>query len=105
MTGIAAGFGAVFGTPVTGAIFALEVIAIGTIRYDALVPCLVASILSDLVCTGWGIHHTHYHIAPAQTITWLVSFIHIDFLLLSKVILAGAAFALPVMSLRNCSTI
>src|SRR5882762_5036607 len=34
-TGIAAGFGAVFGTPVTGAIFALEVLALGRIRHDA----------------------------------------------------------------------
>ena len=30
-TGIAAGFGAVFGTPLTGAIFALEVLAIGRV--------------------------------------------------------------------------
>src|SRR6187402_3145981 len=32
MAGIAAGFGAVFGTPVTGAIFALEVLVAGRIR-------------------------------------------------------------------------
>lgn len=94
MTGIAAGFGAVFGTPVTGAIFALEVLAIGTIRYDALVPCLIASILSDIVCTAWGIHHTHYHINTAETVSQLISFIHIDFMLLLKAIFAGIAFGL-----------
>jgi H+/Cl- antiporter ClcA len=60
MTGIAAGFGAVFGTPVTGAIFALEVLAIGRIQYHALVPCLMAAVFADQVCTAWGIHHTHY---------------------------------------------
>jgi H+/Cl- antiporter ClcA len=37
--GVAAGFGAVFGTPLTGTIFALEVIAIGRIQYNAC--CLV----------------------------------------------------------------
>ena len=94
MTGIAAGFGAVFGTPVTGAIFALEVLAIGTIRYDALVPCLIASILADITCTAWGIQHTHYHINTAATVPWLRSFIHIDFILLGKVIIAGVAFGL-----------
>jgi H+/Cl- antiporter ClcA len=94
MTGIAAGFGAVFGTPVTGAIFALEVLAIGTIRYDALVPCLIAGILADITCTAWGIQHTHYHIHIAEVATTLVSFIHIDFMLLGKVIAAGVAFGL-----------
>src|SRR5690606_17455694 len=39
LCGMAAGFGAVFGTPVTGAIFALEVLAIGRIKYNALLPC------------------------------------------------------------------
>jgi H+/Cl- antiporter ClcA len=81
--GIAAGFGAVFGTPVTGAIFALEVLALGRIRYDALLPCLIASVLADLTCKAWGIHHTLYHINTP---------FHIDFLLLPKVIGAGVLF-------------
>lgn len=84
MTGIAAGFGAVFGTPVTGAIFALEVLAIGRIQYDALLPCLMASVLADLTCNAWGIQHTPYHILPVE----------FNFLLLGEVILAGIAFGL-----------
>ncbi|MGN6416332.1 MAG: voltage-gated chloride channel family protein [Pseudobacter sp.] len=60
--GIAAGFGAVFGTPVTGAIFALEVLLIGRINLQALLPCLIASMLADLTCTAYGIHHTQYQI-------------------------------------------
>ncbi|HVK47689.1 MAG TPA: voltage-gated chloride channel family protein [Pseudobacter sp.] len=60
--GIAAGFGAVFGTPVTGAIFALEVLLIGRINLQALLPCLMASLLSDVICSAYGIHHTQYHI-------------------------------------------
>jgi H+/Cl- antiporter ClcA len=93
-TGIAAGFGAVFGTPVTGAIFALEVLALGRIKHDALMPCFIASVLADITCSAWGIHHTHYHIDPVQSGLPVLSFLHIDILLLIKVILGGVAFGL-----------
>jgi len=62
ISGIAAGFGAVFGTPVAGAIFAMEVIAIGRIKFDALLPALFASLMAHVVCTLYGIQHTHYNI-------------------------------------------
>ncbi|WP_160717149.1 voltage-gated chloride channel family protein [Chitinophaga solisilvae] len=95
MTGIAAGFGAVFGTPVTGAVFALEVLAIGVMRYNALIPCLIAAVLADVVCSAWGITHTKYHIDFSGTpLSAAIPFIHTDLLLLLKVILAGVAFGL-----------
>jgi len=83
-TGIAAGFGAVFGTPVAGTIFALEVLALGKISHNALIPCFMASVLADIVCSAWGIHHTHYQI---QTVA-------VDYWLLVKVIVAGGLFGL-----------
>ena len=91
MCGIAAGFGAVFGTPLTGAIFAMEVLVIGRVQYEALIPVLVASVLGDAVCSAWGIHHTVYHLdVPHEAGT------HATFqaLLLGKVALAGIAFGL-----------
>jgi H+/Cl- antiporter ClcA len=94
MAGVAAGFGAVFGTPLTGAIFALEFLAIGRIKYDALIPCLMASILADLVCSAWGIHHTEYQILFSGSKSFTFPFIHFDFLLLAKVAFAGLAFGL-----------
>lgn len=94
MTGIAAGFGAVFGTPVTGAIFALEVIALGRIRHNALLPCLMASVLADITCSAWGAHHTHYQISKLLEGEMLFSFLHFDMLLLLKVIIAGVCFGL-----------
>ncbi|MBX3256245.1 MAG: voltage-gated chloride channel family protein [Chitinophagaceae bacterium] len=94
MTGIAAGFGAVFGTPITGAIFALEVLALGRIKHDALMPCFIASVLADIVCSAWGIHHTRYHINFRESGAVFLSYFHFDFLLLFKAIIAGVAFGL-----------
>lgn len=94
MTGIAAGFGAVFGTPITGAIFALEVLALGRIKHDALMPCFIASVLADIVCTAWGIHHTQYHIGFVEKDILFFRYFHFDLLLLLKAILGGVAFGL-----------
>src|SRR6201991_4407427 len=94
MTGMAAGFGAVFGTPVAGAIFALEVLIIGRINQNALMPCLIASTLADFTCSAYGIHHTAYHIAFKDAVTSSISFLHFDYLLLGKVIMAGICFGL-----------
>ena len=60
MAGISAGFASVFGTPLAGAVFGLEVLALGRMRYDALWPCFVAAIIADQVGLLWGVHHTHY---------------------------------------------
>ena len=60
MAGISGGFGSVFGTPLAGTVFGLEVISIGRIGYTALIPCFVAATVGDIVCRAWGIHHYAY---------------------------------------------
>lgn len=86
MVGIAAGFGGVFGTPLAGAVFAMEVLLIGRMNYEAIFPCLVAGIVGDWSCTIWGIHHTHYHVAVAPvTFAWVTA---------GKVAVAAVAFGL-----------
>lgn len=93
--GIAAGFGAVFGTPLTGAIFALEVLTIGRIQYTALFPALAASIIADITVSAWGIHHTAYRIDTIVRSTYFMSaYLHMDILLIGKVIIAAIAFGL-----------
>ncbi len=94
IAGVAAGFGAVFGTPLTGAIFALEVLAIGRLKYDAIIPALFASVLADLVCTGWGAHHTHYRIDFLETMTFFDHAVKVDPVLLVKTVIAAVAFGL-----------
>jgi H+/Cl- antiporter ClcA len=93
--GIAAGFGAVFGTPLTGAVFAMEVLTIGKVQYTALLPCLIAGIAGDLTVAAWGVHHTAYHIdiIPAAP-HWFSGYISTDLLLIIKVIVASIAFGL-----------
>ena len=94
MTGVAAGFGGVFGVPLTGAIFALEVLAIGRIQYNALIPCLIASFIANITCHAWGIHHALYHILFNGSVNYQLPFFHYDFLLLAKVIAGGILFGL-----------
>jgi H+/Cl- antiporter ClcA/PII-like signaling protein len=94
MSGVAAGFGSVFGTPLTGAIFAMEVLMVGRIEYDALIPTLIASIVGDLACAAWGVKHAAYHIAFAQPGGSVSPLFHLDPTLLGKAALAGAAFGL-----------
>lgn len=86
MAGVAAGFGAVFGTPIAGTIFALEVLVIGRIQYDALIPCFIASLVAHWTCIAWGISHTHYQINVIPP--------GVDPVLLIKVVVAGAAFGM-----------
>ena len=85
MGGIAAGFGAVFGTPIAGAVFALEVLAIGRVEYRALVPCLLAALVGDWTCLAWGIHHGVYRVD---------AMVPVDALLVAKAAIAGVAFGL-----------
>ena len=54
---MSAGFGALFGVPLAGAVFGLEVRNTGRLRFEALVPCLAGSIVGDLVVRGLGIEH------------------------------------------------
>ena len=91
MAGVAAGFGSVFGTPLAGAVFAVEVVTRGRLFSDALIPCLLAGIVGDLACSAWGIHHTHYSIGPVE-VSDQFSVGHLDLLLLGKAALAGCGF-------------
>ena len=59
---VAAGFGSVFGTPLAGAVFGLEVFLAGKIRYRAIFPAFASAVLADITTDFWGARHTHYHI-------------------------------------------
>ncbi len=60
MMGMSAGFASVFGAPISGAIFGFEVLFIGTLVYDALLPCLVAAIAGFYTTVLLGVVHVPY---------------------------------------------
>ena len=58
--GISAGFASVFGTPIAGAIFGVEVLFIGGLLYDVLLPSFVAGIVGYHVSSYLGITYFHH---------------------------------------------
>ncbi len=93
MAGIAAGFGSVFGTPIAGAIFAMEVLALGRMRYAALLPVLYASLLADATTAAWDAHHTTYQVA----VLGHEGRLPFDPWLMVKIATAGIAFGLAAL--------
>ena len=83
--GMSAGFASVFGTPLAGAVFGLEVFLLGSIRYDAVLPSFLAAVAADWVTRAWGVGHTHYPTLGELPLTPA---------LLGCTLLAGALFGL-----------
>lgn len=83
MSGMSAGFGSVFGTPIAGAVFAMEVLIVGRIRTEALFPVFFASLIANVVTESLGVTHTHYVMGVAPEFSWL---------LILKLFLAAMAF-------------
>ncbi len=61
--GISGGFAAVFGTPIAGAIFALEIMLFKNIRVADIIPSFATAYIAHYTCLYWGIQHTHYSIS------------------------------------------
>jgi len=61
--GISAGFASVFGTPIAGAIFGVEVLFIGGILYDVLLPSFIAGIISYHISSSLGITYFYHSIS------------------------------------------
>lgn len=58
--GVSAGFASVFGTPIAGAIYGVEVLAIGRIRHDFLFPAIVGGVAAFETSKYWGIPYQYY---------------------------------------------
>ena len=83
--GISAGFATVFGTPIAGAIFGVEVLIIGVIMYDVLLPSFIAAFAAFTTAQFFGIEYTYYDVHFYQDIS-------LDMTLILKVVVAGLFF-------------
>lgn len=63
LCGMSAVFSALFGTPITAALFSMEVISIGILYYCAFVPCLFSSVISFAITKKLNVIHDEYVIA------------------------------------------
>jgi H+/Cl- antiporter ClcA len=75
--GVSAGFASVFGTPIAGAIFALEVFRTKKIQFYVLVLSFITAFVADFTCHAWNIEHTQYAIQSIptfeiQNLSWTV---------------------------------
>ena len=83
--GISAGFASVFGTPIAGAIFGVEVLIIGVIMYDVLLPSFIAGFAAFTTAQLLGIDYTYFDLHFYQNVD-------LDLPLIAKVVLGGLFF-------------
>ena len=83
--GISAGFASVFGTPVAGAIFGIEVLIIGVIMYDVLLPSFIAGFAAFTTSQFLGVEYTYYDIDFFRSLD-------LNLVLIGQVVLAGIFF-------------
>lgn len=69
MAGMAAGFSALFGTPIGAAVFAMEVESVGVMYYSAIVPCFLSAFIAKWVAGTLGIPPTAFALQSAPELT------------------------------------
>jgi H+/Cl- antiporter ClcA len=102
LSGVAAGFGGVFGTPLAGAIFGLEMIVRNRPPLWILIPSTLAAYISDWTCQRWGITHTTYSASVPPT-ALPGGFSSSDALLFIKIIGAAVLFGLAAKGFAKAS--
>ncbi|RSN84975.1 chloride channel protein [Acinetobacter nosocomialis] len=84
---IGAGFAGVFGLPLAGAIYGLEITALGNLRYSAIFPCFVSALIASTIPELFEIVHPHVFYVISE-------FPAIHFGTLMSLIAAGLVFGL-----------
>ena len=85
MCGMSAAFSALFGTPLTAAMFSMEVTSVGVLYYAAIVPCVLSSIVGLWMAQAFGVPPTQFTLTGVPNLSPLT---------LVQIIILGALFAL-----------
>ena len=90
--GISSGFAAVFGTPLAGAFFAIEILSITYTNKNQLAASLFVAYIAHYSCLAWQVKHTIYSIPsiPAISLTTL-----------AWAIIAGILFGLTALAFTS----
>ena len=86
--GISAGFASIFGTPLAGALFALEVLYFSKITYKSIILSFLTAYVAYFTVEFWQVKHTYYYIPVIPEIT-LINF--------GWIIIVGILFGLTSM--------
>ncbi|MBI5563219.1 MAG: chloride channel protein [Deltaproteobacteria bacterium] len=81
--GVSGGFASVFGTPIAGAVFGMECLFVGSMRYDALLPSFVTGVVSYQVSSWLGLTYLR------RTLGFAPAFSGVFFM---KILFAGVCF-------------
>lgn len=71
MCSMSGAFAALFGTPMTASIFAIEVISVGIMHYSALVPCVISALTASAIARTLGISPEHFTVSEIPEFTIL----------------------------------
>lgn len=91
MCGMSSVFSALFGTPITAAVFAIEVVSVGVMYYAGLVPCTLSAIVAYALAGMFNVKPVHFNIADIPGL---------EFVTLIKVMILAALCA--VVSIIFC---
>lgn len=70
MSGMSAVFAALFGTPLTAAIFSLEVTNVGVLHYAGLFPCVISAVTASEIAKRFSLHPVHFSGVEFGIFTW-----------------------------------
>ncbi|MCF9045350.1 chloride channel protein [Acinetobacter nectaris] len=85
MASIGAGFSGIFGLPLAGAIYGLEITALGSLRYSAVFPCFISALIAAQVPEAFHVVHPH-------TFYIISNFPELNIKVLLSLVVAGLIF-------------
>ena len=68
MMGMSAGFSSLFGAPLAGTIFGMEILSLGSLSYEALYPCLISSVVGFFTAAYLGIEHLPLYVSEVPVL-------------------------------------